>query len=255
MTKIVGILNITPDSFSNDGLQSSPSSAIMRVNELFEWGADIIDIGAESTAYNATLLTHEQEWSRLECVLKNIPTKNISIDTYHHNTAKKCIGLGVDMINDVTGGKDDKMLELIAKNPHVKYIIMHNIKIPADRNFRIKSVSEIYDWAKANIQRCLDFGINKEQLIFDPGLGFTTYPKEAFEVIKNCQDLRALGVPSYIGHSRKSCFENVTNLAPEQRDLETTIASVYMYNKVDYLRVHNVEMHKRAFIVWSQLAS
>lgn len=255
MTKIVGILNITPNSFSNDGLENDSKTISERVNKLFEDGADIIDIGAESTAYGAIPLTAKQEWDRLEEPLKNISPNNVSLDTYHYQTATKAIDLGVDMINDVSGGRDDKMLKLIAKNPHVKYVIMHNIKIPADRNFRIKDISEISDWADKNIKRCLDFGINKEQLVFDPGIGFTTHPKESFEVIKNCSSLRDLGIPSYIGHSRKSCFENITNLPPEQRDIETTIASVYMFGKVDYLRVHNVQMHKRAFNVWSQLTS
>lgn len=254
MTKIVGILNVTDDSFSEVEHTSSPKSALLKFENLLQSGADYVDIGAESTSYGATPLTHEQEWSRLEPVLKVISQKNkVSIDTYHPETAAKAIDMGYSFINDVTGGKSDKMLQTISKNEHVDYVMMHNIKVPADRDFRIKDISEIYDWGKINIKRALDFGIKKEKIIFDPGLGFTTNPKEAFEIIKSPEKLKELGVKTYIGHSRKSIFEDITKLPPSQRDIETTICSLHMLNKVDYLRVHNVEMHVRAIKTFSML--
>ncbi len=183
------------------------------------------------------------------------PRKNISIDSYHYETISRAVDLGYNYINDVSGGKDERTLKLIAANPHVKYVLMHCLVLPANRDVRIKEVADIYSWAKANIDRCLALGIKKEQLIFDPGLGFTTYPKQSLEVIKNCELLKQFGVETYIGHSRKTVFEEITPLPPAERDLETVTASLYMYGKVDYIRVHNVEMHRRAFNVWSNLAA
>lgn len=251
MTKIVGILNVTSNSFSEKKHYNTTDLALQRYHELIKEGADYVDIGAEATSYGAIPLTWEEEWKSLESLLNQIENKDsVSIDTYHPQTAKKAIELGYSFINDVAGGKMEGMLDLIGSNKHVKYVLMHNLVIPADRNFRIKNVEEMYTWAKANIKKCLDAGIEEERLIFDPGLGFTTFPKEGFEIIKNCEKLKELGVASYIGHSRKSIFEDMTSLPPSERDIETVICSIYMKGKVDYLRVHNVQMHKRAFKAW-----
>jgi dihydropteroate synthase len=255
MTKIVGILNFTPDSFSQDGKLGNVESALKYIDKLFTDGADIIDIGAEATSYGATLLTADEEWDRLKPLLEQAPKENISIDTYHFETAQKAIDLGYSVINDVSGGRDERMLKLIATNQHVKYVLMHCLMLPANRDVRIKQVNEIYTWAKTNIEKCIALGIKKEQLVFDPGLGFTTYPQQSLNVIKNCELLKQFGVETYIGHSRKTVFEEITPLPPSERDLETVAASLYMFGKVDYLRVHNVEMHRRAFNVWSNLVA
>ncbi len=255
MTKIVGILNFTPNSFSQDGILGDTTSALKYLEKLFLDGADMVDIGAEATSYGAKLLTADEEWERLQPLLLKAPRENISIDSYHYETIRKSIDLGYNFINDVSGGKDERILKLISANPHVKYVLMHCLALPANRDIRIKEVSDIYSWAKINIERCLEFGIKRDQLIFDPGLGFTTYPKQSLEVIKNCELLKRFGVETYIGHSRKTVFEEITPLPPAERDLETVAASLYMYGKVDYIRVHNVEMHRRAFNVWSNLAA
>lgn len=255
MTKIVGILNFTPNSFSQDGILGNTLVALKYLEKLFADGADMVDIGAEATSYGAKPLTPDEEWERLEPLLLEAPKKNISIDSYHYKTISRAIDLGYSFMNDVSGGKDDRILKLIAANQHVKYVLMHCLVLPANRDVRIKEVADIYSWAKINIDRCLALGIKKEQLIFDPGLGFTTYPKQSLEVIKNCELLKQFGVETYIGHSRKTVFEEITPLPPAERDLETVAASLYMYGKVDYIRVHNVEMHRRAFNVWSHLAA
>lgn len=254
MTKIVGILNITDNSFSDETRYNSTDTALARYDELLLEGADYIDIGAEATSYGVHLLTHEQEWQRLAPVLTSIHEKDkVSIDTYHPETAQKAIDLGYSFINDVSGGRDERMLKIIAATPHVKYVLMHCLVLPADRNIRIKNTAEMYLWAEKNIRKCLDAGINQSQLIFDPGLGFTTYPQQGFEIIKHCEKLKKYNVATYIGHSRKSIFDKTTALQPKDRDVETLACSIYMYGKVDYLRVHNVTMHTRALKVWQQL--
>ncbi|MFI4983642.1 MAG: dihydropteroate synthase [Rickettsiales bacterium] len=252
MTKLVGILNITPNSFSDSGQNYSPSDALAKINQLFTQGADYVDIGAEATSYGAQLLTHEQEWARLEPILTQIKPDRISIDTYHPQTAAKAIAMGFTFINDVAGGKTE-MLKVIAAHTHVKYVLMHSLVVPADRNIRVKNISEVYSWAEANIERCLSMGIKPHQIIFDPGLGFTTHPEQSLQIIKSCTELKKFGVATYIGHSRKTVFETLTSLPPSERDIETLAASLYMFGKVDYLRVHNVEMHARAFKVWDRL--
>lgn len=254
MTKLVGILNITPNSFSDGGSSLIPTNATNKINHLFNQGADYVDIGAEATSYGVQLLTHEQEWERLHPVLSNINSNNISIDTYHPQTAAKAIELGFAFINDVSGGSDE-MFAIIAKNPHVKYVLMHSLVLPANRDVRVTSIKEIYEWAERNIEKCLSAGISLEQIIFDPGLGFTTHPEQSLEIIKTCSTLKKFGVQTYIGHSRKTVFETLTTLPPHERDIETLTASLFMYGKVDYLRVHNVEIHARAFKVWDRLVA
>jgi dihydropteroate synthase len=162
---------------------------------------------------------------------------------------------GVKMINDVSGGKDLRMLELIASNPQVNYICMYSLTVPADKSVRIKGCNEVYDWFDKTVVRLTKAGIRNDKIILDPGIGFTTNPKQSFEIIQNVHKLREFGVAVMVGHSRKSYLEDITQLTPEERDLETTVASLHMYGKVDYLRVHNPGMHKRAFTAWREINS
>ncbi|MFQ3306811.1 MAG: dihydropteroate synthase [Candidatus Midichloriaceae bacterium] len=252
MTKIIGILNYTANSFSDGGKHDSLNESKNRVEELFKQGADIVDIGVSATSYDAKLLSEEEEWSKLQPLLQVIQKDNISIDTYHYNTMKKAIAHGIKIINDVSGGKDERIFDLIASNPDVKYICMYSLVIPADRNIRIKSINEIFDWAKIKIDKCREFGI--KNLILDPGIGFTTNAQQSLELLKNINKLQALGKPVCIGHSRKSFFDSIVKLAPESRDLETLSVSTYLFTKqVDYVRVHNVNFHKKTFMVLNKL--
>lgn len=254
MTKIIGILNYTANSFSDGGDYNSLEAAIERIEKLFQQGADIVDIGASATSYGVKLLTESEEWSKLSPLLDKINLKNISIDTYHYSTMKKAIELGITYINDVSGGKDKKVLELIADNPHVNYICMYSLCLPADKHIRIKSVNEIYDWAGNKIDECRKHGIAEKRIIIDPGIGFTTNAEQSLKVLKNIERLQSFGIKVCIGHSRKSFFETMTNSPPQERDIETMVTSLYMLLKnVDYVRVHNVEVHQRAFKVFTTL--
>ena len=261
MTKLVGILNITPNSFSDGGKFLKPQDTISHAMQLLDQGADILDIGAVSTSYGAKLLNHEEEWLRLHPVLSEVCTdqkmlSQISIDTYNPKTAKECINMGIKMINDVSGGSNLEMLELIGGHSQVKYVLMYSKVLPANRSIRARDFQEIYDFGASSILKAQKYGIKKEQLIFDPGIGFATDPKLSFEVIKNIKLLEKLNIPLYIGHSRKSFFESVSKLKPEDRDIETLAASIYMMmQNISYLRVHNVAIHKRALNVISELAN
>jgi dihydropteroate synthase len=254
--KIVGILNYTPDSFSDGGMFFKLNQAIERVEELFEDGADIVDIGATSTSYGKILPTQEEEWQRLSDLIKCLGPMyghKISLDTFHPLNAKKAIDLGVMMINDVSGAKNPDMIKVINSNPHVQYVFMYSIVVPADKKRRAQTIDEIYDFGVGTVKKLLDNGINKERIIFDPGIGFVTGPELSLKVIANLEKFETLGVPIYIGHSRKSFFESITDI--QDRDIETLAASIYMAKQgfATYLRVHNVAIHRRAFKVLQAL--
>ncbi len=249
MAKLVGILNITTNSFSDGGKYASTEAAISRVHELFKEGADLVDIGAVSTSYEAELINHSEEWGILEPILKSVEKPSlISIDTYHYQTAEKAINLGARFINDVSFGLNDNMLRLIAE-AKVKYILMHSLVLPANKNIRVKNINEIEQGFESKIEECLRFGISLDQIIVDPGIGFGTNPSQSFKVLRSIEKFKKFGTKILIGHSRKSFLEIVSNYPPHERDLETLTASLHLRTQVDYLRIHNVNWHKRAFNV------
>lgn len=255
-TKLVGVLNYTHDSFSDGGEVHDTNSAVSAYNQLLQAGAEYVDIGMQATSYGATQNSSELEWIKLAPLLKALNNlSRVSVDTYNYETAKHAVDAGVSMINDVSGGSDSKMLGLIASNPQVKYVCMYSLTLPADKFIRIRSCEEIYDWFGKTVTRLTNAGLCNEQIILDPGIGFTTNPKQSFEIIQNAHKLRDFGVAVMVGHSRKSYLEDITALTPEERDLETTVASLHMHGKIDYLRVHNPGMHKRAFTAWKKINS
>jgi len=256
-TKIVGILNYTPDSFSDGNCFFDLKSAQKKIEEMLEDGADIVDIGATSTSYNQILLTAEEEWTRLKDLLNIVAKqhgKQISLDTFYPENAKKAIALGVHMINDVNGSKNKEMIDVISKNRHVLYVFMYSIVLPANKNIRALDTQEIYNFAKDRLINLRRYGIELSRVIFDPGIGFTTDPTLSLKIIANLSQFKNLQIPIYIGHSRKSFLESMTDSEPKNRDIETLAASLYMImQKVDYLRVHNVKMHIKARKAWDVL--
>lgn len=260
MTKIVGILNITNNSFSDGGQYNSLENATHRFNQMLKQGADLIDIGAQSTSYGADIISHQQEWDALEPILnyahKSQKIQHVSVDTFHHQNALKAIELGVHIINDVNGCKCNKMLELIASKPFVKYINMFSICIPANHDKRAESFDEVSNWLQNSIEHMKDAGIKEEQIILDPGIGFATGPQLSFEVLNRVEELNAFGYPILIGASRKTFISSLANLKPQERDLETTLISCLLRKQnVAYVRVHNVEWHKRAFNLLDQFTA
>ena len=256
MSKIIGILNYTSNSFSDGGRYNHITAAKDRIQEMLEEGVDIIDIGAMSTSYERKLLSEQEEWKKLSEILTKCANSNISVDTFYSENARKSMALGVGYINDVSGGKDPLMLEVIASNPNVKYIVMYSLILPANKNVRVKNIEEIYEWAEKKIDECIKYGIQRNQIIIDPGIGFSTNAKQSFALIKNIATYKNLNVQICVGHSRKSFFEMLTKHTPQERDIETLAASLYMLIQgVDYLRVHNVSLHQRAFKVFQSLFS
>ena len=258
MVKIVGILNVTPDSFSDGGKFNSLDGALTHLKKMIAEGADVIDIGAESTRPQATPIGPEEEWRRLEKILpaiisevKKSPRKiKTSIDSYHFETIKKSYELGVDVINDVSGLSNEKIVDFIAAK-NIETVLMHNVSVPAIAdaviNRNINLVSEMLKWAEEKITFLQKKNVKKSQLIFDVGIGFGKDALQSIRVLKNIDSFRILGLPLYVGHSKKSFLEAI-NFSDFSEGLDrgekTLIISDYLVKKeVNFLRVHDVKGH------------
>lgn len=258
MPKIVGILNVTPDSFSDGGKFTSLQQALSHLEKMILEGADVIDIGAESTRPTATPISAEEEWARLEKILPAVISHvkkagrkiKTSIDSYHFETIKKSYQLGVDTINDVSGLKDEKIVDFIAAK-NIETILMHNVAIPAVSNCvinrNINLIPEILKWAEEKIKNLAQKNVKKSQLIFDPGIGFNKDALQSIRILKNITSFKSLELPIYVGHSKKSFLEAIdfsdfqNGCESLDRAQKTLIISKYLARKnVDYLRVHDV---------------
>ncbi len=266
-SKLVGIINITPDSFSDGGKNFTPQAAIKSINQLIQDGADIIDIGAESTRPDATLVTQEEEWKRLEPVLKHIHDFHIpvSVDTRYAKTAKESLKLGARWINDVSGFNSPEMVAAV-RDSDCKLVVMHSLTVPASKNITLPlssdPVDNIINWAKQRFYELKKAGITEDRIIFDPGIGFGKNAQQSMEIINNIHKFKILGVPILIGHSRKSFIDSIvmphllrhpdSNQPPQQvrgdntdKDYATIeISRLLSQSGVDYLRVHNVKRHR-----------
>jgi dihydropteroate synthase len=268
--KIIGILNLTPDSFSDGGKYFNEEKALFYLQEMMTSGVDIIDIGAESTRPNAQILNAQEEIARLENILpklifaikkfNKIHHKNIqaSIDSYHFETIIFAHKIGVEIINDVSGLIDEKIIDYIAQN-NLKAILMHNLAIHSNPdlivNRDLNVVEEIINWAQAKINFLMSKKIQKSQLIFDPGIGFAKNSTQSIRILKNINAFRVLNLPIYVGHSKKSFLDaiNISSQPELDRTAKTLIISQYLAQKnIDYLRVHdvkeNIEAIEKKFI-------
>lgn len=258
---LVGIINITPDSFSDGGQLSSPEVLTTRIHELIADGAGVLDLGAESTRPGATPLSAEVEWSRLHPALEILkdtvrtlanPPK-ISIDTRHAAVATKALEAGVDWINDVSGFSDPRMCEVVA-GASCDLVMMHSLTVPTDRGVVLpineNCVETLLAWAFDRLEKLEYFGIDRERIIFDPGVGFGKTAAQSIEIICDLDRFKELETRTLIGHSRKSFLTRFTNKPSQDRDFETVIASLEIARHgVDYLRVHDVKSHTRAFSI------
>ncbi len=256
-TKIVGILNVTPDSFSDGGKFNSLDSAISQLKKMLEEGADVIDVGAESTRPGSLPITAEEEWRRLEKILpavifevKNFNKKfgkkiQTSIDSYHFETVKKSHELGVEIINDVSGLVDEKIIEFIATK-NITTILMHSLAIQTNPelivNPHLDVPGEILKWAQKKISALEKKGVKKSQLIFDVGIGFGKNAQQSIRILKNIDAYRILGLPLYVGHSKKS-FLDALEISGDRAQKTLEVSKFLMEKNVEFLRVHDVLAH------------
>lgn len=247
-TLIMGILNVTPDSFSDGGKYNQLDSALFHAEEMIQDGADIIDIGAESTRPygNNGPVTPQEEMGRLLPVLEKIlsfSTIPVSVDTYHSQTAEEALKLGAHMINDIWGLQyDDAMAAVVAKYK-VPVIIMHN---QPDTIYKKDIMSQICTFLQKSIEIGLAAGIEHDYFITDPGIGFGKTFEQNLSVMSRLEELRSLGCPVLLGTSRKKFIGEVLQLPVEQR-VEGTGATVALgiTKGVNIVRIHDVKVISR----------
>lgn len=247
-TLIMGVLNVTPDSFSDGGEFFEPEKAIQHAIEMKEHGADIIDIGAESSRPGAVPLSSKEELSRLLPVVKEVreklPNILISVDTYKVEVAEEMLKLGVDFINDIKGGRDPDMFPLISRYNR-GIIIMHMRGEPQTMQLNLhygNLIGEVKEFLLVQARKALICGISKDKIILDPGIGFGKSPEGNIEIIKNLSSFLELGFPIVIGASRKSFLGKITGIESPKDRLIPSLASIVpaFLNGKTIVRVHDV---------------
>lgn len=252
--KLVAILNVTPDSFSGEGVLST-NTVLEKAEVLIREGAEVLDVGAESTRPDATPLSPNEEWERLApvwsalvalCAQRNVL---LSLDSYHPETVAKAFAIGGDWVNDVTGFGQEAMIK--ASTNAKKLVVMHSLSVPAVKGEWLPEETDIVEymksWAQSTVARLQEAGVSKERVLIDPGLGFGTSPKQCLELLKRVDDWRC-NMPLFIGHSRKSFLSLFTDKPAQERDcLTRLVSSVLCAQKVDYLRVHDMAGHHAMF--------
>ncbi|MGM0501714.1 MAG: dihydropteroate synthase [Bacillota bacterium] len=252
---IMGILNVTPDSFSDGGEYYDVEKAVKRAQEMVAQGADIIDIGGESTRPGAQKVTPQEEIDRIkpviEAVVKNIEVP-ISVDTYKPEVAQAMLEAGVDMINDVRGLQwDPKMAEVVAQYD-VPIVIMHNGR-GNDSNKDI--IAAIKTFLRESIREAKKAGVKEKNIILDPGIGFGISQFENREIMRRLDEIKRLGYPLLLGTSRKSMLGEILDVPPQER-VEGTVATTVMgiMQGVDIFRVHdvaeNLQAAKVTDVIW-----
>jgi dihydropteroate synthase len=260
--KIMGIINVTPDSFSDGGKFASHAAAIAQADQLISDGADILDIGGESTRPFAAPVALEEELRRVIPVIQAIRKKHsipISIDTTKAAVADQALRAGANIINDVSAlRKDPEMLTLVRKT-NGPVIIMHMQGTPADMQMKpvYTNVSkEIIDFFCERVAWLVENGIDRSRLIIDPGIGFGKTLQHNLSILKHLDELASLGLPVLLGHSRKRFLGEVTEIPLESaRDLATAVASALCSDKnISIIRVHNVAATRQALLVAAAIA-
>ena len=253
---LMGVLNVTPDSFYDGGKYINLDKAIEHAQKLVEEGAQIIDVGGESTRPGATPVSLEEELNRVIPVIKalreNLP-KNIfiSIDTYKAKVAQEAIKVGADIINDISGLTFDKDMINVLKSTHAPIVINHIKGTPKDmqKNPYYENVlDEVSKFFEEKIETLLKVNYPYTNIILDVGIGFGKRLEDNLNLIKNISHFKKFGLPLLVGTSRKSFIGKVLNLDDPKERLEGTLASnLYLYQQgVNIFRVHDVKEHKRA---------
>ena len=251
--KILGIINVTKDSFSDGGKFYKPQAAFEHAEKLIEEGADILDIGGESTRPGAQKVDLDTEMNRVIPVIKKIRQCYkipISIDTTKSEVAQAAIDVGANIINDISAMRfDEKMIQVLKNNPHVNIILMHMQGNPQTMQINPNynnAIEEILFFFNKRILFCKKHGITSNRIIIDPGIGFGKRHLDNLAIIKNLDQFHVLGIPVLLGASRKSMIGRIYQSEASDR-LEGSLAtSAYAYqHKIQYIRVHDVKSHKR----------
>ncbi|PCJ79972.1 MAG: dihydropteroate synthase [Bacteroidetes bacterium] len=245
--RILGILNVTPDSFFDGGINYSVDKAISSGLKMISDGADIIDIGGQSSRPGAESISASEEWSRVEPVLKGIldinPDAQISIDTYRSFVARKAIYEGAVLVNDISSGTLDNELLSVVGEAKIPYVLMHMEGKP--KNMQNSPtyenvVNEVYEWFEEKIEFINSFGIN--DVIIDPGFGFGKRLEDNYMLLKHLNEFRKLELPIMVGVSRKSMIYKPLKCQPNEALNGTTAIHAWALDRgASLLRCHDVK--------------
>ena len=260
-TLVMGILNVTPDSFADGGRHFDFEAAINRAKEMISEGVDIIDVGGESTRPGADRVTEETERDRVIPVITELAELGVtlSIDTTRANIAQAAIGAGATIINDVSGGlADPKMAALIASNPAVQYVVMHWRGHSKDMQKAAEYknvVSEVKEELDDRVIALTKAGILPEQIILDPGIGFAKSSEHNWELLKNIDRLNLLGFPILVGASRKRFLGDLLSaeVADDRESASIALTTYLAKAGVWGVRTHSVKPRRDAIAVVEEM--
>ncbi len=257
----MGILNVTPDSFSDGGLHLSLEAALSHAHHMIEQGADIIDVGGESTRPGAQRVCAEQQLQRVIPVIKQLKQEipahiPISIDTTSHSVAEAALNSGARMVNDVSAGRDDALFKLVAER-RVPYVLMHMQGVPQtmqDDPQYDDVVDEITSFLLDRAQAAQAAGVKKESIIIDPGIGFGKSRQDNLDIIAHLQDLTDTGYPVLLGASRKRFMGAICPIENHSELVGATCATTAfgVLSGVKLFRVHDIKENRQALdVAWA----
>ena len=262
----MGIVNVTPDSFSDGGRFADWARIEPRVAAMVEAGVHVIDVGGESTRPGATPVDPATEWSRVGPVLERLVEQSagrrlrpiLSLDTRRPEVAQKGLELGVDVINDV-GGLSSPAMVAMARDSGTDWIAMHHVTVPADPKVTLPSDRDPYEaveqWLLRQMEAWDAQGLDLGRIVFDPGIGFGKNRLQSLRLLRRAGELRRHGLRVLVGHSRKSFMRDFSEPGEADSDLVTLGASLHLCAQgVDIIRIHDVPLHAAAWRGWSHLA-
>jgi dihydropteroate synthase len=261
--KLWGVLNLTPDSFSDGGLYTQPEQALAAAHEMSKEGAALIDVGGESTKPGATRISVEEEQHRILHTVSALVSDglSVSVDTMNASTAKRAIGLGVHTINDVSGGlADPEMLSVIADSD-VDYVITHwrgPSKTMDEKATYTDPVVQVLAELAGRVEDARAAGISDDHIILDPGLGFSKKPQHNWAILAGLRDFVDLGFRVLVGASRKRFLGELLppgHEIPQRDGVSATLGAMVAAQGIWALRVHNVRVHREALLVWQAFVS
>ena len=256
-TLIMGILNVTPDSFSDGGKFLDPEAARAHAEALMSDGADIIDIGGESTRPGAEPLSAEEEWRRVGPALTALGKATavpISIDTYKADMARKALESGAKIVNDVWGFQKDTEMAHVVADFEAGVVLMHN-RERADADLDI--IVDVVAFLSRSIDTALKAGVKTDRIVLDPGVGFGKTVDQSAEVIARLSPVTALGFPVLLGASRKRFIGNLLGIDNPAERLHGTLGAhlAAATNGADIIRAHDIKPHREAFDVFDAVRS
>ncbi|MCT9620551.1 dihydropteroate synthase [Curtobacterium sp. C2H10] len=258
-TRVMGILNVTPDSFSDGGLHQAYDAAVQHARELVAAGADIVDVGGESTRPGSERVPVEVEQQRVLPVVQQLVAEGItvSVDTMNASTAERSVDLGAAIVNDVSGGLADDDMARVVRDTGAGFVVMH-WRGHSDRMYRnaeyVHAVDEVRREVELRVAELIVVGVRQEQVVIDPGLGFAKQGVQNWEILAGYERFASIGLPVLVAASRKRFLDGVgsaAGAAPKERDLATAAISLLSAERGAWgVRVHDPAPTRAVLDVW-----